>query len=52
MPDQTIKPVFPVNRSRDVVKKKKQTGTGKAENPQKKDQQPNSEKKGIIDTFA
>ena len=51
MAEQTIKPVLPVTRPQDVLKKKK--GDGKKNPTKTRDAEHNKKnKKGIIDTYA
>ncbi len=52
MADQTINPVSPTNRTRDVLKKKKDEQPKKQPPHQDKADDKKSEKKGIIDTYA
>jgi len=52
MPDQSINPVLPVNRTRDVIKKKQRIKPDLPERPAQKKQEPESQEKGIIDTYA
>ncbi len=52
MADQTINPVSPTNRTRDVLKKKKDEQQKKQPRHQDKLDDKKSEKKGIIDTYA
>ncbi len=52
MQDQTIKPVLPVNRTRDVIKKKQRINPDLPERPAPQKKNPDSPKKGIIDTYA
>ena len=52
MPDQTIKPVLPVNRTRDVIKKKQRINPDLPDRREPRKKQPDSLKKGIIDTYA
>ncbi|MDJ0833282.1 MAG: hypothetical protein QNJ69_07135 [Gammaproteobacteria bacterium] len=52
MADQTINPVSPTNRTRDVLKKKKDEQSQKHPRPRDKVDDKKQEKKGIIDTYA
>ena len=51
MDEQTIKPVLPINRTRDVIKKKKNAPKNSPPKSHPEDKKP-GEKKGIIDTYA
>jgi len=52
MSEQTIKPVVPVTRTRDVIKKRKPDDQKHPPSSPKKDKESNSKKKGIVDTYA
>jgi hypothetical protein len=54
MAEQTIKPLLPVNRSSDVLKKKKNTPPKDKSEPNHGTTRktPGDNKKGLIDTFV
>jgi hypothetical protein len=52
MSDQTIKPVSPANRTRDVIKKKKRADQKLPQQTTNKEKDPELKKNGIIDTYV
>jgi hypothetical protein len=52
MPDQNIKPLYPVAPAGSVLKKKKSPDKKAPESVRDNDRNPKRKKKGIIDTYV